>query len=869
MLWCIGFFVTARAMADDFPVLVDTFDRPDSLYHGDGWESLNPGYWKVQEGALRRRFHNVGERARPTGYPWHWDSVFGQAMPIAYDPSLPFGMVWRRDWKLQGAYAVKAEFTLHSLPPRPAVPAHWKQHQQGYAVMGLCFAGQCLFESWYGAGKPEDAACLALWRDDGTFGLYTHSSDAPALLEDGAVKPAPLLQPGDTVSIGVAVRPSEANPEEAVVTATLRTARGEDTVIALDHAVRKTTFGGHFGVVARGLLDFSVDDVRLDPGGNQPSDMPTNELHVCYPLGDTLCQENGRWVCRFVALFRNPGEKAEIRIADAELPAQGWGAVPVAGSAPIVNNDFRRNTAIVDVALPCNPRERTLYYTVWKDGVDVTDDLRPGPLGRKQYMGRLPRLAAPYRICGLGCHIMIGSPAIPNRAPFQENWIHPQPTPEAFQHLDAYGFQVLLWDDDIWYLEHVVFPPSTDDAYKIITLTIANPTTRWQMMRHWNVLNPGDHDYGMDDTKGPEQFALRQYGDLGQDPDYMRRNFQIVQHLDLGIENPSGTDNPKLWRRWKMPDRDLSLLVLDARSWRTSQDTYLWRNEGWGHRPDLLDRTNPTRTLLGEEQFAWLTEMIRTDSSPLICVTGINALHTVWAGQQVNATTGLRWNQRDRLTADFAGWVKPGADRVINLLSSRSGVISVGGDVHAAVMLRNTEHRLYECSFGPLSGQSSRDVKEGFAPDMTDYDERPVHVYALYHSAFESPDLKKRTGPWSWNFLEMEFDPAAEDPEFSFKVRNLADGPTDTPRGGGFVEDAASNTGDPATCSLPPLRTLPNADVLLTDGDGRPTRGTRSLPDGRVPLRGISGVRPGETVLMQGYDGTRADLQVFTAEPPS
>ena len=45
----------------------------------------------------------------------------------------------------------------------------------------------------------------------------------------------------------------------------------------------------------------------------------------------------------------------------------------------------------------------------------------------------------------------------------------------------------MLWEDDVWYLELVLYTTSTDDAYKIITTTLGNPITRWQMMRHWNV----------------------------------------------------------------------------------------------------------------------------------------------------------------------------------------------------------------------------------------------------------------------------------------------------------------------------------------------------------------------------------------------
>jgi len=36
-------------------VLIDDFNRPDTPYHGISWETLNPGYWKIEDGALRRR----------------------------------------------------------------------------------------------------------------------------------------------------------------------------------------------------------------------------------------------------------------------------------------------------------------------------------------------------------------------------------------------------------------------------------------------------------------------------------------------------------------------------------------------------------------------------------------------------------------------------------------------------------------------------------------------------------------------------------------------------------------------------------------------------------------------------------------------
>lgn len=859
-------------------LLVDDFDRPDSLYHGDAWESLNPGYWTIENKALRRRLRNCGDRARSTGFPFHYETIQNKPMPTEYDPSLPFGMIWRRDWKLAGNYAIRVEATIKALPTEVVVDdPNWRQHKAGYALIGVCFGGRSLYESWTGGGKPGDAAWYAAWRDDARFGLYDHSSDDPAPVEANAEKPAPAPRPGDKVTIEVIVA-GEEGAAAARVSAKL-TIGQNTTLIDLPNVERKSFTEGHFGVIARGLLDFEINRVSLTPNDNARTESPLNELHVCYPLGDTLRRIDDRWHCRFVALTRNDGERIEIRVSDAARPRGGWASVPVAGAARIVNNDFRRNTAVIDVALPLDPSRATLYYTVWKDGRDVTADPRTGFLGKKEYVGRLPRLTAPYRLCGLSCHaVHENSPNLPNHAKFLENWIHDQPTPDAYQHLEEYDFQVMLWEDDVWYLELLLFPPSTDDAYKIITTTIAGPTTRWQMMRHWNVLNPGDHDYGMDDVKGPEQFVVRQREGLGQDPEYMRRNFQIVAHLVGGQEDPSGVDNPKRWRRWKMPENDFSLLILDSRLWRNSQDTHLWVEWGWKGKGDVYDRSDPTRTLLGEEQFAWLQQTIRTDSSPLVCLTGINGLHTVWTvsrrggggAAQATATTAAppKFDQRDRGTADFAGWVKAGSDRVIELLGSRDGVVSVYGDVHQGCMMRNVRERLYECSFGPVGRSGGRGVKPGFGSRMRDYDARELEVLALYHQQYETPDLKPRGGPMYWNFLELHFDPRSSDPSFNLKIRNIIDAPSENPRGGGIVDDRASNTGRPPSCSLPKFKVAPNADVVFTAIDGSPLRATRSAADGSVRLPGLIDVAPRTRVIAIAYDGEKATAQVVETLPP-
>lgn len=869
-------------------VLIDNFKRPDELYHGDGWESLNPGYWKIKNQALRRRLKNVGDQARATGYPFHWETKAGRPMPVNYDPSLPFGMIWRRDWYLKGNYTIRIEATYRGKNFPQGNPA-WLQNQKEYGMMGICFGADSLHESWYGRDKwigygerlfnefkqwngdkgDGDAAWMAAWKGNGVFGIYDHATDHPDTAKPGAERFTGDLQYGERVKLTVSVE--GADKKMAAVTSTI-TMNSETKNVTCTKVDRDKFTNGYFGIVGRGLLDWEVNRVLLDPENNTPLNAPVNACHTCYALGETLKQVKGEWQCKFVAVFRHNGNKAEIRISSESNPAGGWGKVPVAGTASIVSNNFRLNTAIITATLPGNPADRTWYYTIWQDGKNVTGDPRIGSASvgagtgmvgnapaNGNYVGRLPQLKAPYRVCGQGGHMIGGKyPAtnLKNTDWFQENWIRDHAMPEAYQSLEDYNFQIMLWEDDVWYLELILFPPSTDDAYKTIMTTIAGSTSRWQMMRHWNVINPGDHDYGMDDSKGPEQYVIRRYEGLGQDPEYMRRNFQIVHHLSRGLEQPSGTENPRRWARWQMPNRDFSLLIVDARLWRTSQDTDIWDDWGWGHKQNLLGRENPTRTLLGEEQFAWLTEMIRTDPAPLICITGLNALHTIWGPNPSR-------NQRHRGLADYAGWVKAGADRVLDLLGSRSGITSIFGDIHCASITYDLTQRVYECSFGPISSGGGRGPKPGFGPRMTDHDGRSLKVHAFYHHRWESPSFEPQSRKLHFNFLETEFDPQGSNPKIRLQIRHLADAPGDAPRGGKKIEARASETGRIPTCDLPELWTIPNAVVHLMTLDGRPIRGIRSLNDGQVPLTGLADVESETPLMMIGFDGEKTDYRII------
>ncbi len=861
----------------------------DSLFLGHQWQSLNPGYWQIKDGVLRRRMGNYGDRARHTGFPFH-GQTHGFDYQTQYDPSLPLGIAYRPQWFLQGNYEVSAEFTFHGHRPEPKArdDASWNMYQDGHGVMGVAIGGQNLFESFHSIKN----AVVVGWTDANRLEMILPPLNSGSVRQRITLPPqnsvgqdAFALEPGDQCKLTLRVTPN--GKKKSKIEATLSS---DGQSITLTHVVKGKHTIGYLGVAGRGLIDFAVDELKVVAATSEPRSVGVSDCYSCYPLGDTLRLEDGKWKVKFVGLFASQGNVAELRVADSESPAGGWENVSVAGSGAIVDNQWRRNTTVLNVELPFSPAEKTLYYTVWKDGVNVTADNRVGTEacgrhtglvgdvpGGGDYVGRLPQLKAPYKVCGLSCHAI--SSGVQKRAggdwkmDFQGWRIRDQPTVEAYKHLDDYQFQVMLWEDDVWYMELELYPPSTDDAYKIVTQSICGPTSRWQMMRHWNVINPGDHDFGMDDVKGPEQIALRNVEGLGQDRDYMRRNFQIVHHLVTGAEKVDPKVNLKTWRSWKMPNQDFTLIVCDSRSWRSSQDVDMWDDAGWEKFKSLYDRTDPTRSLLGEEQFGWLQERLTTDTSPLICLTGISGMHTIWGGDKstLSGNHPKHFDQRDRVVADYAGWVKSGADRVLELLGARDGVVTVYGDVHNGCLMKNKDQGVIECSFGPIGRSGGRIVVPGFGPEMQDVDGRNLEISALYHKDYSAPQLTPRPKdePYYWNFLEMEFDTRPQDAQIALRIRNLVDAPADDPRGGGVIETKASLTGRPMSSKLPEFKTLPVADVRLMTTAGHPLRGTRSGEDGVAKLTGLVDVEAGTEVLVTAFDGKRTEAKVLITIPIS
>jgi hypothetical protein len=204
---------------------------------------------------------------------------------------------------------------------------------------------------------------------------------------------------------------------------------------------------------------------------------------------------------------------------------------------------------------------------------------------------------------------------------------------------------------------------------------------------------------------------------------------------------------------------------------------------------------------------------------------------------------------------------------VIELMGSRQGVVSVFGDIHIGSIVENPKHGVIECSFGPIGRTGGRRPKEGFGHKMTDFDGRDVVVHAFYQQNYCSPELKPAEGPTYWNFLQVDLDPRPADPTIGLRVRNIVDAPGDEPRGGGYLDRTATQTGRKPASKLPEVKVMADADVRISTEDGRPIKGTRSASDGKLRLASLIDVASGTRVVVTATKGDKAEARMVTTVP--
>ena len=389
-----------------------TFNGGDSLCHGPGWETLNPGFWQIKDGALRRRIKNYGDRARSTGFPFHYETHRRNdgVMPTEYDPSLPGGVIYRKDWKLSGSWTITARFTYHGEVDvtREGDSEDWKMYQPGYSLMGLAFGAKSLLESY---NKARNVSMVG-WSDDGKFGFLGKPGKAARGGRKARLVDVPDLKPGDVVEISLTAEPKG---DQTQLKATLVLSDG--ALLSVTQGVGRRAAEGYVGVVGRGLADFSVNRLNVERVRISRCRLARSTATpvIRWAIRSRKSTANGKFALS--VCLRPMENRLRSGSPTPPRPSGGWQQVKVAGRAPIVNHEWRRNTASILATLPVNPATKTLYYTVWKDGKDVTADSRLGTdatgpgtglvgdvPASGDYVGRLPQLTAPYKICGLSCH---------------------------------------------------------------------------------------------------------------------------------------------------------------------------------------------------------------------------------------------------------------------------------------------------------------------------------------------------------------------------------------------------------------------------------------------------------------------------------
>ena len=274
--------VVGGSLLSDHVLASELAATGDSLCLGPGWETLNPGFWQIKDKVLRRRVRNYGDRARATGFPFHYETHQRNdgKMPVDYDPSLPAGIVYRKEWKLSGKWSLSVKFTYHGNVDvkREGDSDDWKMFQPGYSMMGVAFGAKSLFESY----TKVRNAMLVGWTDNGKFGFAKkpggrNRGGRPAKLID-----APQLKVGDKVEITVRAEP---NGDQTKLTAEMKGPDGKTISVSQTVGTRATE--GYIGVVGRGLADFAVDDVArgLQSAGRQTAERRRGRLLLVLSAG--------------------------------------------------------------------------------------------------------------------------------------------------------------------------------------------------------------------------------------------------------------------------------------------------------------------------------------------------------------------------------------------------------------------------------------------------------------------------------------------------------------------------------------------------------------------------------------------------------
>jgi alkaline phosphatase D len=212
------------------------------------------------------------------------------------------------------------------------------------------------------------------------------------------------------------------------------------------------------------------------------------------------------------------------------------------------------------------------------------------------------------------------------------------------------------------------------------------------MMATWD-----DHDFGLNDAGG--SFPMRRWGEalfetFWGSPDRVRARPGVY---DATITGPAG--------------KRVQVILLDTRFFRSDLKRMAWSRE----RPPLgsyLPDSDPAKTMLGGEQWAWLEQELAKPADLRILVSSIQVITDAH---------------------QFEAWATMPAERakLYDLVAARapSGVVMLSGDRHAGGIYK-TQHKgetLWELTSSSLNLAFSNDVQRS-----TDREPDPARVGMFY-----------------------------------------------------------------------------------------------------------------------------------------
>ena len=230
------------------------------------------------------------------------------------------------------------------------------------------------------------------------------------------------------------------------------------------------------------------------------------------------------------------------------------------------------------------------------------------------------------------------------------------------QHVAGYEPDLLLFLGDNTYGSGVHLDPSMPSLQRAYAALAAHPD--WQRLQALGLPSISiwdDHDYGSGDGGG--DFALREQSE--------------ALFLEFWQVSDERTQRPGLYQAWSWGEAGerVQILVLDTRSFRAVLKPT--DDKGAPGKERYLPDPDPSKTMLGEQQWSWLEAQLAQPADLRLVVSPIQVL-----------STSHGWESWNNLPLE--------RQRLLELLDPHDEVVLLSGDRHTGQIYRDPTTGLVE-----------------------------------------------------------------------------------------------------------------------------------------------------------------------------